>query len=120
MPSPTNVAGGFFGFAAVTFFFLGPLGPGFALLATHGEIEKSQLQAVRADADSYYDDEDAEFSDAPVVKAPPTPTPVPAPPAIDPAKRTVICPLCDAEQRIPATAGRFTCGRCKEISKAPV
>ena len=35
----------FFGFAAVTFFFLGPLGPGFALIATHGRIEKAQLQA---------------------------------------------------------------------------
>ncbi|TXH16960.1 MAG: hypothetical protein E6R06_29765 [Mycobacterium sp.] len=40
----------FIGFAVVTFFFLGPLGPGFALLATHGEIERSQLQAIRAAA----------------------------------------------------------------------
>lgn len=38
------------GFAAVTFFFLGPLGPGFALIAQHGDIEKSQLQAARATA----------------------------------------------------------------------
>lgn len=35
-------------FAAVTFFFLGPLGPGFALLATHGAIEKSRVRAARA------------------------------------------------------------------------
>jgi ribosomal protein S27AE len=34
-------------------------------------------------------------------------------------KRTVVCPLCDAEQRIPATAVRFTCGRCTEISPVP-
>lgn len=36
------------GFGFVTFFFLGPLGPGFALIAQHGEIERSQLQAARA------------------------------------------------------------------------
>jgi hypothetical protein len=40
-------------------------------------------------------------------------------PAEAPAKRTVRCPLCDAEQRIPATTAKFTCGRCKEISPAP-
>jgi hypothetical protein len=40
----------FFGFAAVTFFFLGPLGPGFALLANHGQVEKSYRQAAHAAA----------------------------------------------------------------------
>jgi hypothetical protein len=35
-------------FAAVTFFFLGPLGPGFALLATNGELEEARLRAAQA------------------------------------------------------------------------
>jgi hypothetical protein len=33
-------------FALVTFFFLGPLGPGFALIATHGAIEDLQLEVL--------------------------------------------------------------------------
>lgn len=37
-----------------------------------------------------------------------------APPTVD--KRTVTCPLCGAEQRIPSTAERSTCGRCKKVS----
>jgi len=31
------------GFGVVTFFFLGPLGPGFALLARHGAVEEAEL-----------------------------------------------------------------------------
>ena len=53
------------GFAVVTFFFLGPLGPGFALLATHGDIERSQLQAIRAAANK--------TAPAPVQPIPPKP-----------------------------------------------
>jgi type IV secretion system protein VirD4 len=34
------------------------------------------------------------------------------------AKRTVTCPLCKAEQRIPATAAKFRCARCNEITVA--
>ena len=33
-------------YAVITLLFLGPLGPGFALIAPHGRIEKSQLAAV--------------------------------------------------------------------------
>lgn len=47
-------------------------------------------------------------------------TPQPIAPKVAPAKRTVSCPHCDAEQRIPAAAERFTCGGCKEISAAPI
>jgi hypothetical protein len=36
-----------------------------------------------------------------------------------PPKRTVSCPKCGAQQRIPASAARFTCGKCKEISATP-
>jgi hypothetical protein len=36
-----------FAFAAVTFFFLGPLGPGFALIAPHGAIEELQFHALQ-------------------------------------------------------------------------
>ena len=32
----------------VTLLFLGPLGPGFALIAPHGRIEKSQLAGIAA------------------------------------------------------------------------
>jgi type IV secretion system protein VirD4 len=31
-------------------------------------------------------------------------------------KRTVICPICKAEQRIPAASTKFKCGRCNEIT----
>lgn len=31
-------------------------------------------------------------------------------------KRTVICPICKAEQRIPSEATKFRCGRCNEIT----
>jgi ribosomal protein S27AE len=34
-------------------------------------------------------------------------------------KRVIRCPLCGAEQRIPATAARFKCGKCKEVTTAP-
>jgi DNA-directed RNA polymerase subunit RPC12/RpoP len=36
----------FFGFAVVTFFFLGPLGPGFALIAAPGWIEEPTIFEV--------------------------------------------------------------------------
>jgi hypothetical protein len=35
-------------FFVITLLFLGPFGPGFALIAPHGRIEKSQLAAVPA------------------------------------------------------------------------
>jgi hypothetical protein len=51
---------------------------------------------------------------APTAVTPSSSTPAAA------AKRTVICPLCDAEQKIPAEAERFTCGGCRQISAAPI
>ena len=42
----------FLGFAVITFFFLGPLGPGFALVAAHGQIEKVQLRRA-SEADPF-------------------------------------------------------------------
>lgn len=33
-------------YAIITLLFLGPLGPGFALIAPHGRIEKSQLAGI--------------------------------------------------------------------------
>lgn len=32
------------------------------------------------------------------------------------AKRTVTCPICQAEQRIPSGSTKFRCGRCNEIT----
>jgi len=40
---------GFGGFALVTFFFLGPLGPGFALLARHPLVERAELLRAKAE-----------------------------------------------------------------------
>lgn len=34
-------------------------------------------------------------------------------------KRTIRCPLCNAEQKIPTGAKRYTCGRCGEINQSP-
>lgn len=34
-------------------------------------------------------------------------------------KVAVTCPLCHAEQHIPAGAAQFKCGRCKEVSNVP-
>lgn len=36
------------GWFVVTLFFLGPLGPGFALLAEHGDVQKAKLVKARA------------------------------------------------------------------------
>ncbi|MCV7080253.1 hypothetical protein, partial [Mycolicibacterium insubricum] len=35
-------------FAAITFFFLGPLGVGLAILAPHGVVERARLISARA------------------------------------------------------------------------
>jgi ribosomal protein S27AE len=52
--------------------------------------------------------------------APKSPIPAPKPAAAAPvAKWTVTCPLCNAEQRIPETAVRYTCGKCKQVNPAP-
>lgn len=89
----------FFGFAAVTFFFLGPLGPGFALIATHGRIEKAQLQA----------------SGLPMKR------PLQLQAAGQPTTRTVakgrrrfICPRCGAENDIPNADTSYDCWQCSE------
>ena len=83
----------FLGFAAATFFFLGPLGVGFALVATHGLIEKRQLLAAR---------------EAGV-------------PAVQPTKRKVAdgrqrfnCPRCGAENDILNADTSYDCWRCAE------
>lgn len=50
----------------------------------------------------------------------PAATPVAAvaePPAE--SKRVVNCPLCDAEQHIPAAAPKFRCGQCRETVDVP-
>lgn len=35
---------------------------------------------------------------------------------VEVSKRTVTCPICQAEQRIPSEATKFRCGRCNEIT----
>jgi hypothetical protein len=84
----------FWGFAAVTFFFLGPLGPGFALIATHGAVENERfLQAARA-ADSQPDRR-----------------------KIAEGRQRFICPRCGAENDIPNADTSYACWRCSEHRK---
>jgi DNA-directed RNA polymerase subunit RPC12/RpoP len=76
---------GFLGFAAVTFFFLGPLGPGFALIAPHGAIEDLQLQGLQDAARS-----------------------------IAKGRRRFLCPRCGADNDIPEADTSYDCWRCSE------
>jgi DNA-directed RNA polymerase subunit RPC12/RpoP len=73
------------GFAAVTFFFLGPLGPGFALIAPHGAIEDLQLQGLQYAARS-----------------------------IPKGRRRFLCPRCGADNDIPEADTSYNCWRCSE------
>lgn len=43
----------------------------------------------------------------------------PAAPPVMTEKRVVRCSLCDAEQKIPAAAKNFRCGKCRESMAAP-
>jgi DNA-directed RNA polymerase subunit RPC12/RpoP len=81
----------FFGFAAVTFFFLGPLGPGFALIATHGRIEKAQLQA----------------SGWPMKRTLQLR-------AVAEGRHRFICPRCGAQNDIPNADTSYDCWQCSE------
>jgi hypothetical protein len=75
-------------FGVVTFFCLGPLGPGFALIATHGRIERMQLQAAWA-AD-----------------------PRTGQRTIAEGRRRCVCPQCGAENDIPLAEMGYDCWRC--------
>ncbi|CAM3635825.1 hypothetical protein H7J08_07845 [Mycobacterium frederiksbergense] len=72
------------GFFLVTFFFLGPLGPGFALLAGR------------------------EINGEPV-----GPAAAAKPKAVD-GRRRFICPRCQADNDIPNAATSYDCWRCSE------
>lgn len=76
------------GFFLATFFFLGPLGVGVALLATRGEMDR----------------------------LPPPPPPAPAPPKrpIPDGRRRFMCPRCGAESDIKDTDTSYKCWRCGE------
>jgi DNA-directed RNA polymerase subunit RPC12/RpoP len=86
----------FFGWAAVTFFFLGPLGPGFALVAPHGRIEKMQLKAAR-EAD-----------------------PLPGQPKqsnVAEGRQRFTCPRCHAQSDVPNADTSYECWQCGETRK---
>jgi DNA-directed RNA polymerase subunit RPC12/RpoP len=80
-----------FGFFAVTFFFLGPLGPGFALLAAR------------------------EVNGVPV-GPPPPPTPSEKRKVVD-GRRRFTCPRCGAENDIPDADTTYDCWRCNDHRK---
>lgn len=42
----------FWSFALVTFFFLGPIGPGVAMLAQHGAVQRAELLKARGELDA--------------------------------------------------------------------
>jgi DNA-directed RNA polymerase subunit RPC12/RpoP len=79
----------FGGFFAVTFFFLGPLGPGFALLAAR------------------------EYNGVPL-GAPPPPLPEPEKRKVADGRRRFSCPRCGADNDIPETDTSYDCWRCAE------
>lgn len=75
----------FIGWFGATFFFLGPLGVGFALLATRGEMDR-----------------------------PPIP-PAPAKRPISSGRRRFLCLRCGAESDVRDAETSFTCWRCDEV-----
>jgi DNA-directed RNA polymerase subunit RPC12/RpoP len=69
----------------VTFLFLGPIGPGFALIAPHGAVEDAQVLG-RPDSQ------------------PKTPE----------GRRHFVCPRCVADNYIPEADTSYECWRCSE------
>lgn len=74
----------------MTFFFLGPLGPGFALLAGR------------------------EVNGVPVGPTPPPPPPEPDKRKVADGRRRFICPRCGTENDIPEADTSYDCWRCTE------
>ncbi len=75
-------------FGVVTFFFLGPVGPGFALIAPNGFLEQLQLDSAE-----------------------------PAKRKIAEGRQRFTCPRCGAENDIPDTYAAYDCWRCSEHRK---
>jgi DNA-directed RNA polymerase subunit RPC12/RpoP len=78
------------GFFFATFFFLGPLGPGFALLAAR------------------------EVNGVPVERLPRLQAPPPEKRSVADGRRRFTCPRCGAENDIPDADTSYDCWRCEE------
>lgn len=85
------------GFFIVTLIFLGPLGPGFALVAMHGRIERVQLADIAARAAYPYAN-------------PPSPIAAPKAPKLE--TQQISCFKCGHKQKVLSNERTFTCGQC--------
>jgi DNA-directed RNA polymerase subunit RPC12/RpoP len=74
-------------FFVTTFFFLGPIGVGFALIAPRGEMDRLP------------------------------PAPVPAKRPIADGRQRFTCPRCGAESDLPNADTSYECWRCGEVRK---